>query len=168
MRAPRSLLLRILRRLIRSASKGSTGGTDQGVFRFLQSHDGVPAHPQQRPDTLIHLFVACEQLAEIPHLVQPPFCCDSLPFPSADRRCDSSSAPSGAPERRWRRVQRRSRIWVDAMCHSGRKSQRRKSASCRHRSDHSSSWPQRWRAASGDALPSPAAHAEVDDRRSSR
>ena len=33
-------------------------GTDQGIFRFLQSHDGVSTHPQQRSDTLIHLFVA--------------------------------------------------------------------------------------------------------------
>src|SRR5207245_2274415 len=34
--------------------------TDQGIVRCLHSHDAVSAHPQQRPDTLIHLFVACE------------------------------------------------------------------------------------------------------------
>src|SRR2546429_8512299 len=45
--------------------------TDQGIFRFLQSHDAVSAHPQQRPDTLIHLFVGREQLTKVLYFVQP-------------------------------------------------------------------------------------------------
>src|SRR5712692_11712764 len=49
----------------------SLQGTDQGIFRFLQSHDAVTAHPQQRPDTLIHLFVGREQLTEVAYFVQP-------------------------------------------------------------------------------------------------
>src|SRR5438128_3190980 len=40
-------------------------------LHFLQPYDGVPAEPQQRTDTLMHVLVSREQLAEIAHFVQP-------------------------------------------------------------------------------------------------
>jgi hypothetical protein len=36
------------------------------LWQALQSCDHIPTAPQQRPDTLIHLFVAREQLTKLP------------------------------------------------------------------------------------------------------
>jgi len=45
--------------------------THQGIFRFLQPYDGIPAELQQRSNIGMDLLVARQKFTEVAHLVQP-------------------------------------------------------------------------------------------------
>jgi len=111
--------------------------THQSVFRFLTPYDRIPAQAQQR--RIFHRSLRCrEQLTEVRHLCIVA-CYGSLRFPSSDPTIRFFICPSAAPTDPIAQGGRRSRITVDAIWHSGRKSQRRQSAILRASIGHSSS-----------------------------
>src|SRR5205814_7851343 len=119
-------------------------------------------------DTFIHLFVVCKQLAEIAHFVQP-----LLVVADSGLHQQTGDAILHLHHLAYQQVavaQSSASIANGGGCHVAFWQEVTAQAVgdlAGIDSDRFSYWPQRWRAASADALPSPAAREAADDRKSS-
>src|SRR6266849_1126856 len=143
----------VLRRLIRSASKGSRCSELTRAYSVFCSRTMLSLlQPQQRPDSLIHLLVGREQLTEVAHFVQPLLVVTHSGFHQQTR--DPILDLHHLAHQQVAVAQRSTSVPNRGRGHVALRQENRSAGSlrsCRRQSDRSSFSPLQWRAASACA-----------------